>query len=95
MGSEVGVVDAAVIRFMFSKFGCVCEEDAAVMVIACFHHDFCTPVVVRTGFCVFPMNGESGEAVEGVLACWAAAVVDFLDNLRFLVLCYIGEFEFR
>ena len=60
MVAEVGVVDAAVVRFMFFEFDCVCKEDAAVMVFTCPHRDFCAPVVVRTGFGVFSMNGESG-----------------------------------
>ena len=76
------------------KFSCICKEGAAVMVVACFHRDFCATVVVRTGFGVSSMNSEHGETVQGVLACWEMAAVVLLDNLRFFVVCHVGEIEF-
>ena len=79
---------------MFFEFSCVCKENAAVIVVACFHHDFCAPVIVCTGYCVSPMDSESGEAVKGVTECWAVAIMGFLDDLCFLVVCLVGEFEF-
>ena len=94
MVSEVGVVGAAVIGFMFFKFGCGCKEGATVMVIACFHRDFCAPIVAYACFGVFPMNRESGEAVKGVLASGAVVVSVVLDDLCFIIVCYVGELEF-
>ena len=59
MFAEIGVIDAAVIRFVFFEFSCVCEKGAAVVVVTSFHRYFRVPVFVCTGFGVFPVNSES------------------------------------
>ena len=94
MATEVWVVGAAVVGFMFFQLRCVCKEGAAVVVVACFHCDFCVPVVVYAGFGVSLMDCESGKAVECVLAGGAVVASVVLDDLFFVIVCYVGELEF-
>jgi len=94
MVTEVGVIGAAMIGFMFFQFGCVCKEGAAVMVVACFHRDFCAPIVAYAGFGVFLMDCESGMTVKCVLAGGAMVASVVLSDLSFIIVCYVGELEF-
>ena len=58
------------------------------------HRDFCVPIVVYAGFGVFPMNSEFGKTVKCVLADGALVASVVLDDLCFIVVCYVGELEF-
>ena len=64
------------------------------MVVACFHRDFCVPIVAYAGFGVFLMDCESGKTVKCDLTGGAMVDSVVLNDLSFVIVCYVGDLKF-